>query len=174
VKIHLDYAKPPQSTPSWTWGLLLFALLVVSFAGGEYMQLEDKRTDLESRLRSTGPGRNASAVAPPSPETQKALREHVLQANAVLSELSRPWPMLFLVLEETARPEIALLAIRPDATKGRLRIAGEAREVADALDYIRRLAASGHMTDVVLEEHEVMVTDSQKPVRFVLSARWMG
>jgi hypothetical protein len=149
--------------------------LIVSLAGGEYVRLEGKRADLESQLlRNTGSSRSASVLPPSSPETQKALHEHVLQANAVLNELSRPWPLLFLVLEETARPEIALLAIRPDAARGRLRIAGEAREVADALDYIRRLAASRHMTNVILEEHEVLITDSQKPVRFALSARWMG
>jgi hypothetical protein len=175
MKIRLDHAKAQHAAPSWVLGLLLLALLLVSAAGWEYFQLENERKSLQLRLQNDPRiSRTASSAPPPSAEIQKALQEQVRQANAVLSELGRPWPALFSMLEETARPEIALLAIRPDAVKGRLRIAGEARRLADALDYTRQLAASGQMTDVVLEEHEVVASDEQRPVRFALSARWTG
>ena len=173
MKIHLDHAKAQHAVPFWAWGLLLSALLLFSLNGWEYLRLESERTNLQSRARNDPHAARASN-APPSPEIQKALQEQVRQANAVLSELGRPWPTLFAILEETTQPEIALLAIRPDAAKGRLRIAGEARRLADALEYTRKLAATGHMTDVVLEEHEVVASDQQRPVRFTLSARWAG
>lgn len=173
MKIHLDHAKAQHAVPFWAWGLLLSALLLFSINGWEYLRLESERTNLQSRARND-PHAARTSNAPPSPEIQKALQEQVRQANAVLSELGRPWPTLFSILEETTQPEIALLAIRPDAAKGRLRIAGEARRLADALEYTRKLAATGHMTDVVLEEHEVVASDQQRPVRFALSARWAG
>jgi hypothetical protein len=173
VKIHLDYAKPPTAIPSWTFALLLAAIVLVSVTGWEYMKLESERTDLRARMLGGGAAsRNISYSPPRSPEAQKVLREQVLQANAVLGELGRPWPALFLVLERVAQPEIALLAIRPDAVNGRLRIAGEARTMTDALHYVRKLATSQQMADVVLEEHEVVASDQQRPVRFALSARW--
>ena len=171
MKIHLDHAKSQHAAPFWAWGFLLSALLLFSITGWEYLRLESERTNLQSRAQNDPHSARASD-APPSPEIQKALQDQVRQANAVLGELGRPWPALFSILEETAQPEIALLAIRPDAAKGRLRIAGEARRLADALEYTRKLAATGHMTDVVLEEHEVIASDQQRPVRFALSARW--
>lgn len=173
MKIHLDHAKAQHASPSWVRGLLLSALLLFSATGWEYLRLESERTNLQSRVQND-PHAGRTSNAPPSPEIQKAMQEQVRQANTVLSELGRPWPALFSILEETARPEIALLAIRPDAAKGRLRIAGEARRLADALDYTRKLAATGQMSDVVLEEHEVVASDQQRPVRFALSARWAG
>lgn len=173
MKIHLDHAKAQHAVPFWAWGLLLSALLLFSITGWEYLHLESERTNLQSRVRND-PHAARTSNMPPSPGIQKALQEQVHQANAVLSELGRPWPTLFLILEETTQPEIALLAIRPDAAKGRLRIAGEARRLADALEYTRKLTATGHMTDVVLEEHEVVASDQQRPVRFALSARWAG
>ncbi|MEO6823640.1 MAG: PilN domain-containing protein [Nitrosospira sp.] len=173
MKIRLDHAKSGHAAPFWVQGLLLSALVFVSAAGWEYFQLESERANLQMRLQNDSrANRIPSNTPPPSPETQRVLQEQVRQANTVLSELGRPWPALFSVLEATARPEIALLVIRPDAAKGRLRIAGEARQLADALDYTRKLAASGHMTDVVLEEHEVVASEQQRPVRFALSARW--
>lgn len=173
MKIHLDHAKSPHAAPFWVWGLSLSALLLFSATTWEYLRLESERTNLQSRMQNDSHAIRTSN-APPPPEIQKALQDQIRQANAVLSELGRPWPALFSMLEEVARPEIALLAIRPDAAKGRLRIAGEARRLADALDYTRKLAATGRMTDVVLEEHEVVASDQQRPVRFALSARWAG
>jgi hypothetical protein len=173
VKIHLDYANPPNAIPSWTFALLLASTVLVSVMGSEYLKLESERTDLRARMLDGGAASHNVSYAPPrSPEAQKALREQVLQANAVLGELGRPWPALFLILEGVAQPEIALLAIRPDAVNERLRIAGEARTMTDALNYVRKLATSEQMTDVVLEEHEVVASDQQRPVRFALSARW--
>ena len=46
--------------------------------------------------------------------------------------------------------------------------------MTDALDYVRKLGRSGQMTDVVLEEHEVLASDQQRAVRFALSGRWGG
>jgi hypothetical protein len=46
------------------------------------------------------------------------------------------------------------------------------RHLADVVRYVRALGSAGAMSDVVLEQHEVAVSDAQKPVHFVLSARW--
>ena len=175
MKIHLDHAREPNAAPPWMLGLLMVAVLLVSVISGEYVELEGERMDLQSQmLDDVGTSHQVQYSRPLSPDAQKALREQAAQANAVLSELGRPWPALFLLLEEVAQPEIALLAIRPDAANGRLRIAGEARRMTDALDYVRKLGRSGQMTDVVLEEHEVLASDQQRAVRFALSGRWGG
>ncbi len=175
MKIDLDHARDPNAAPHWALALLMAAVLLVSVISGEYVKLESERTDLQSQmLNDVSTSDQLQYSRPLSPYDQKALREQAVQANAVLSELGRPWPALFLLLEEVAQPEIALLAIRPDAANGRLRIAGEARGMADALNYVRKLGRSGQMKDVVLEEHEVLAADQQRAVRFALSGRWGG
>lgn len=172
MKLNLDYALAPQATQRWVWWLLASAVLAVGFAGWQYTRLQAERAGLALRLEARTEVKRAPVAAPISSESQTALKEQVKQANAALLELGRPWPKLFTQLESAAGAEIALLAIRPDAAKGQVRIVGEARHLGDVLEYVHLLAITGGIADVVLEEHEVVDADPQKPVRFALSAHW--
>ena len=90
MKIHLDHAIEPNAAPPWTLGLLMVAVLLVSVISGEYVKLEDERTDLQSQmLDDVGTSHQVQYSRPLSPDAQKALREQAAQANAVLSELGR-------------------------------------------------------------------------------------
>ncbi len=172
VKIHLDYAHSKDAPPLWMWALLISSLLLASATGWQYFRLEAEGAALQLRLQDHMTVRHAPNMEAQSKEDQAALTEQLRQTNAVLSELGRPWPALFTLLEEKAGAQIALLALRPDAAKGRVRIAGEARDLIALLHYVRSLSQSGLLTDVVLEQHEVVDSDAEKPVRFTLAARW--
>lgn len=172
MKLHFDYATAAHGTQAWVWWLLTAASLATVLAGWQYSQLQAARAGLALQLEEASAVKKAPAVAPLSLDAQAALKEQVKQANAVLAELGHPWPAMFSHLEHATGKDIALLAIRPDAGKGRIRLVGEARHLADVLEYVRRLATVSSMTDVVLEGHEVVESDPQKPVRFELSARW--
>ena len=194
MKLHLDFAKPELANATWIWVLLLAAILFAIATGYQYSLLNVQLAGLNEQLQHRQHTQAVTNKAPPpSRQAQTAQHAQVKQANMVLEELSYPWPALFTLLESVSGPDVALLAIRPDAAKGRLRIAGEARHLAAALDYVRKLGASGAMHDVVLEEHEVvepaipkLQDQSQqessppepvnsarpKPVHFTLSARW--
>lgn len=172
MKIHLDYARPATTSQPWVWGLVAASLVAVVAASWEYNRLQEARAGLQMRLEQANAQTKAPVAAPLPAAALTDLQEQAHQANLVLAELGRPWPGIFAQLEKSASREVALLAVRPDATKGRLRISGEACTLGDALDYVRQLAASGVLSDVVLEEHEVVDTDPEKPVRFALTARW--
>lgn len=172
MKLHLDYAAAPHATPKWVWALLAISLSAVAVAVWQYQRLSAERAGLALQLQSRSVTTSAPRVAPLSGEAQAVQKEQVKQANAVLAELGRPWMIMFAQLEAAADKEIALLQVRPDAAKGRVQIVGEARHLADVLEYVRRLTTEGAMNDVVLEQHEVVEADAQKPVRFALSARW--
>ena len=174
MRIKFEYASSSTSIQTWIWGLLVVSLLAVGAASWEYARLQKVRDGLQLHLQQNTARSVAPAVAPLSDEVRTKLEEQASQANNVLAELGHPWTALFVQLENTWTPDIALLSIRPDAAKGRLRLSGEARHLGDALDYVRRLGVSGVLTDVVLEEHEVVESDQQRPVRFAVSARWGG
>lgn len=171
-KLNLDYAPAPRMIRRWIWWLLVLSILTVAVTGWRYTQLQAERAGLGLQLEARAEVRKTPAAVPLAPGDQTALKEQVKQANAVLAELGRPWSRLFSQLEAAAGPEIAVLAIRPDAAKEQLRVIGEARHLGDVLEYVHRLADSGGFMDVVLEQHEVVDTDPQKPVRFALSAHW--
>ena len=172
MRIRLDYALSANATQRWVWWWLVAAILASGAAVWQYTQLEAQRADLHLRLQDDSQLSEAPKPVVLSSEDSEKLREQAKQANAVLKELGLPWPALFALLEQTASPEIALLIIRPDAAKGRIRISGEARNLADVLQYVRDLSTEGTMSDVVLEQHEVVEADPQKPVRFTLSSHW--
>ena len=173
MKLHLDYSVAPHALRPWVWWVVAVALAAAALTGWQWSRLQAERAGLMQRLNARSEGMQPAAVsAPLSAERKTALKQQAAQANAVLAELGRPWPQLFAQLEKTAGKDVALLAIRPEAGKGRVRIVGEVRQLADALEYVRRLATVGQMAEVVLEQHEVVESDPQKPVRFALTARW--
>lgn len=180
MRIHLDYASSANAVRPWVWWLLIAASLANGAIVWQYTRLQDQRAGLQLHLHAAAQLADVLPAAPLPGESPDKSKERARQANAVLKELGLPWPALFAHLERTANPEIALLAIRPEAARGRLRISGEARHLADVLRYVRALGsaggsaggAAGAMSDVVLEQHEVSGSDAQKPVHFVLSARW--
>lgn len=172
MKIQLDYASASIAIRMWVWVLLTLSLLAVGATSWDYMRLQSVQAGLQLRLQQNTARSVAPAAATLPAEAHDKLQAQLRQANGVLVELGRPWLALFVQLEETLTPDIALLTIRPDAAKGRLRITGEARHLTDALDFVRRLGDSGVLIDVVLEGHEVVESDQQKPVHFAVSARW--
>lgn len=173
MKLHLDYAQSAHATPAWVWWALAAALAASALAVWQWSLLRAERDGLAQRLAGgQAAARQAPVRAAFPAEKKSALKQQAAQANAVLAELGRPWPQLFAHLEKSAGSGIALLAIRPEAGRGRVRIVGEARNLEEALGYVRRLSAGGGFSEVVIEQHEVVDSDSQKPVRFALNARW--
>jgi hypothetical protein len=173
MQIRLDYAQTQHARPAWLSVVLVLATLCSGAALWQYTQLRAERAGLELRLQA-----NVEPVIAPLRSTRpnkdvNKLGDQVKQANVVLQQLGLPWPELLAHLEANASSSIALLSVRPDALKGRLRLSGEARQLADVLQYVDALGASGSVVEVVLEQHEVVANDPQKPVRFMLSARWL-
>jgi len=174
MKLHLEYARAPHAQPSWFWYLLV--VLIASLASSVWLyanrlaERDGLALRLESRARSEKPVQRVAL----SLEQQAALEVRAKSAAIVLHELGRPWPELLERLEGAHGDRVALLSLNLEGAKGMLRIAGEARHQVDVLDYMHRLSSDAFLTEVVLEQHEVVENDAMKPVRFSLSARWGG
>ena len=157
--------------------MLVLATVVLLICAWQWTSLRSERADIQQQLnRLQGKLQPAQAQAIQPQSLSSTQKSEIKEANQVLDELGRPWPALLLRLEQSASPDVALMAIRPDAAKGRLRLKGEARDVAALLAYLQRLEAVPEMHDVVLDEHELM----EKPegegvarfIHFGVSARW--
>lgn len=97
------------------------------------------------------------------------------EVRLATQQLTTPWSVLLRDLELAAQDsgkEIALLEIAPDMNKKSVRVSGEARSLVHALDYVRRLQKTESLIRPLLENHEVLTADRERPVRFVILADW--
>ena len=124
---------------------------------------------LEAELgRVRKPARMVDAAAGGVGGTGSAVK----RANVVARELARRWDNVFLAIETASDPEVALLAIEPDAGNGKVRITAEARNKDAMLRHVTRLQAQQPLQRVLLEHHEVLVQEPGRPVRFIVAGRW--
>ncbi|MCB5186030.1 PilN domain-containing protein [Methylobacillus gramineus] len=176
MKIQLDYADthPLWRISSWLFGVSLLLALVL---GWKSLEMREQREALLQELTAQQAAAQPVEVQKIKPEALSAEQKmQIKQANMVLEQLGRPWPAMLGRLEQAMSIDVAILSIRPDAGKGRLRISGEAKDIPALLAYIKRLELIPEMTDVVLEEHELVEQPQSagisRSVQFGISARW--
>lgn len=172
--IHLDYQKAYRPFP--VLGAILLAAAVAigaqmarqyDYLGGVLTGWETEETRLDRLARQY----NLQTGERGDPDAAERARE-IAKANEVLRRITLPWDDLFLAIESAAPGEVALLSMEPEAEKRTLKIAGEAKHVKAMLDYIRLLEGRPMLHTVTLSNHQVQVTDPQRPVRFTLVAGW--
>jgi hypothetical protein len=100
------------------------------------------------------------------------LDERVVKANRVIRQLSIPWEDVFGSIEAANNPDIALLSLDSDPTSAQVRAAVEARNTRGMLDYLDRLRLDGRVAPAILQSHQIMTEDPNRPVRFTFTASW--
>ncbi|MCX2888374.1 MULTISPECIES: pilus assembly protein [Pseudomonas] len=171
-RLNLEF-QPRRSSPL-AWALLILASAVV--AGLVLLQhgLQAEQVDLEASVHSLELqlGRRPATAAPLNSAASREQAERLAQMRSVSQQLQRPWQQLFAMLEAMPQEDVALLGLTPDARKGQVRIAAEARNLEAMLQYHQRLEASAELSDVSLLNHEVLAAQPEHPVRFTLTATW--
>lgn len=197
----IDYRRKRSGFP-WL-GVLLLVVSVAAIVAivndyrhttGQIAMTESLATGRNSEAR-----RQMAINQRPRGDAQKVALE-TKRAGEVISQLNIPWDELFRAVESTdkrrsADPvqqselkalglersaksedgnEVALLAIEPDPSKGQVKLTAEARNLTAMLDYVRQLQQQSSLTDVYLQNHQVQQQDAEKPVRFTLTATWIG
>ncbi|WP_295993253.1 PilN domain-containing protein [Rugamonas sp.] len=126
-------------------------------------QLQHQRERLATRLAAP-----ATAIAAPIPAPQAAF------VNAAIMQLNLPWRDLQDAVAAATPPNVALLALEPDARKQLLKLSAEARNADDMVAYIEQLKQQELFSSVVLTRHEINEQDPNRPLRFDLEAVWVG
>ncbi|MGE8052044.1 pilus assembly protein [Pseudomonas monteilii] len=171
-RLELEF-QPRRSGPL-AWSLLALGSALVAglvllqyTLQNEQVELEDSVHSLELQL-----GRRPATAGPQSTAASREQAERLAQMRSVSQQLQRPWQQLFGMLEAMPQDDVALLGLTPDARKGQVRIAAEARNLEAMLQYHQRLEASDELSDVSLLNHEVLAAQPEHPVRFTLTATW--
>ena len=166
--LRIDFAKRAGSAPAGRLALLLLGAAAMTVAVTAFQDIQARTARLESefgrikRPSATGAGTAGAAK----------LGETVKRANAVARELARRWDRVFAAIEAARDPEVGLLAIEPDASKGIVRLTAESKSKNAMLRYLTRLQDQQPLQRVLLEHHEVRTEEPERPVRFVVSGQW--
>ncbi|UBM27523.1 pilus assembly protein [Pseudomonas sp. p1(2021b)] len=171
-RLDLEF-QPPRSSPM-AWASLALGCTVLAALLLVQQQLEGERQDLEGRVHRLEQqlGRRPQDSASQGSTASREQAEQLAQMRSVSQQLQRPWQQLFAMLEAQPQEDVALLTLTPDARKGQVRIAAEARNLEAMLQYHQRLERSEALRDVSLLNHEVVSGQPEHPVRFNLTATW--
>lgn len=172
--LRIDFARSAAPTPWAGWGLLAASLAVAALLGAQFRDASTELARLEDRgerLRA-----RAARVAAPgaNPQSERALRDELQRARAVTQQLTLPWGRLFQAVEGAAGKQVALIALQPESGQNLVRITAEARDLPEALEFVRRLQATRQLGGVHLASHQVRTEDARRPVRFVVLAALPG
>jgi len=145
--------------------LLLAGVLSSGYIVQVYSQFRGQNEKLKSELTSLHTHQQDGKVNP----DDKKLELSIQHASAVIDRLAFPWDKLFKTLESsTVNKDVALLSIQPDIAGGVVTLKAEAKNLNAMLGYIKRLSGEEFFQDVHLVNHQIQLSDPQRPVRFML------
>lgn len=167
ARIEVDFIPQRRRVSTSGAALLLVGAIAALWTFSDFRHASVATEILElniSRLVSKAPRTGSATVSIDAGAIDSATRR-----------LATPWSRLLEDLESAATDSgknVALLEIAPDTNKRTVRVSGEARSLPHVLDYVARLQSADSLMFPLLENHEVQISDRERPVRFVVQANW--
>jgi Tfp pilus assembly protein PilN len=149
----------------------LGALALSAVALVQVLDYREAREEVDAQLAALQARTAAPGAVPAAPRTPVGEQE-ALAVNAAIAQLNLPWRALHDAVRAATPPNVALLALEPDARKRVLRITAEAKNSDDMLAYVRLLEREEWFASVTLVRHELLEQDPNRPLRFQLDAGW--
>lgn len=134
----------------------------------EHLEAYEARLRAETRLTRLERQTNAQRRIGSPPRDTDA------PAMLALARLRLPWDALLGEIELIGDPAVALLVLEVQGASGTLRLAGEAKGMADAVAYLGRLRASPWIDSAHIVAHEERQNAGIGVVRFTIEAEWSG
>ena len=178
TRLDIDFAPPHwrrslYRVPAWVWvasiaGLALCA--AAAYGGSAALQRQHVREAqllrAQQRVAAQAQGPAPVAVTPIAPAQAAAV-------NAAILQLNLPWRDLQDALASATPPDIALLALEPDARKRVLKITAETKSSDAMIAYIAQLKQQDLFAGRArLLRHEINELDPNRPLRFQVEASW--
>lgn len=119
-----------------------------------------------ARMREAGLDLKIAALerTPRQAVTRPAKAEDATEAR-VLAQLAYAWQPAFAALAAARSDKIALLALDGTQAKNQLKLVAEARQLADAVEFVDALQRQPAVRRAALFRHEVQADAEQRPVR---------
>lgn len=175
--LDIDFSAPGvertlHRTGAAAWALAAAALLVCIAAGVLGARLMAQRRADDSALQEAR-RRAAAPVAAKVEKTAPRIGEQQAGAvNAAILQLNLPWRALHDAIGAATPPDIAMLALEPDARKRSMKITAEAKSSDAMIAYVEELKKQELFAGVLLTRHEINEQDPQHPIRFQIEAEW--
>jgi Tfp pilus assembly protein PilN len=144
--------------------VLALSIAVAAWLGARYRDAQFEVVRLHAQSGLIAPERPARAIP------REKLEEEARQAEAVVRQLTLPWPALIGTIEQAATREVAILQLQPDADTRVLRLTAETRHREAMFHFLRRLGAAPGLAEVHLVSHQVQREDPLHPVQFSIQA----
>jgi Tfp pilus assembly protein PilN len=175
--LRIDFSSPGlgrtlHRTSNFSWLLAAVAVLLCLAAAILGMRLMAQQREDAARLDAL---RSRVNVVPVVVAATPVTPISELQASAVNSavlQLNLPWRSLHDAIAAATPPEIALLALEPDARHRSIKITAETKTSDAMIAYIESLKEQELFTAVTLTRHEINELDQNRPIRFQLDAEW--
>jgi Tfp pilus assembly protein PilN len=173
--LKLDFVRRSSPLRGLGFALLAAALATAAYLTQCYLQRSAELDNWASQyrhLQKTQRSRTDSSSIATAATAH--LQEELKAADDVIARLAMPWDTLFSEVETSINDQVTLLSIEPDTAKRELRLTAEARDLDAMLDYVRKVQSGSIFGDAYVVSHQIQQQDPQKPVRFVLEAKWKG
>lgn len=172
--LKLDFVTRPTLLQRGGLLLLLAALVLASYLAHLYVERTTALANEQAKLRGLQSLRQAAGELTGDQKNASERSDAELKlARRVMYTLSLPWDDLFSEIDASVDENVTLLRVEPDAEKRELSITAEAKDLAAMLAYGNRIAASARFQEAHVQSHQVQVQDPQRPVRFVMRAKWL-
>jgi len=177
-RLKLKFPDREQAAPHIDFALLLIGLLVLAGVFWQYRQVTEEVNYWTNRVERLEKQQQQKAAprtraAPRVKEYSQEIRKEITQANAILDQLNLPWETMFDAIEHAATEQIALLSLQPNVGNRTLRISGEAKSMAELLDFVEALERELVFENVHLINYKIKQDNPQRPIIFLLTAAWM-
>ena len=171
--MQLDFSRAQTRARGPALVAMGIGAIVLSLALWQSDMHAERIAGLEAELLSLGYDRAAERRRAEKPQKNgEETEERVKKANAVIRRLATPWDDVFTTIEKQNGRDVAVLSLEPDPTSAQVRVGAEARNPGAMLDYLERLRNSSILSPAILQSHQVMTEDPNKPIRFSFTASW--
>lgn len=177
-RLRLKFPDRGQSVPHIDFSILLIGLLVLAGVLLQFRQVTEEVNHWTNRVERLEKQQQQKAAprtrsSPRIKEFSQEIRKEITQANAILDQINLPWETLFDAIEHAATEEIALLSLQPNVASRTLRLSGEAKSMAELLDFVEALERELVFENVHLLNYKVKQDNPHRPIIFLLTAAWM-
>ena len=170
--LHLDFqaSRPPLS--AWSFVVLALGLAAAAAVAAQFICVREELSSAQLQAENLKRKTLGAKALQRQPVESAAQQQLLRSAERLARELNTPWDMLLLDLESASDAPVALLSFEPDAQRRQLRLAGEAKSLADALAYVARLEGSVLLTEPRLLSHQQRQSEGMDVVGFTVLAQW--
>lgn len=177
-RLRLRFPYREQSAPLLDAILLLLGVLAVAAVYWQFRHTAEEASVWSNRVermekqqqQKTAPRLRATSRIR---EFGQEIQKEIAQANTVLDQLNLPWEALFDSIEMAATEDIALLSLQPNVINRTLRLSGEAKSMAELLDFVEALERESALENVHLLNYKIKQDDPHRPIIFLLNAVWI-